>query len=59
MKTFDSIELSFISLPQIKRIASDYQDKILNSSLNIACLHDQNKNGFFGGPAFIQPIRAI
>jgi len=25
----------------------------------IACLHDQNKNGFFGGPAFIQPIRTI
>jgi len=21
--------------------------------------HDQNKSGFFGGPAFIQPIRAI
>jgi len=25
----------------------------------LACLHDQNKSGFFGGPAFIQPIRAI
>jgi len=25
----------------------------------IACLHDQNKSGFFGEPAFIQPIRAI
>jgi len=25
----------------------------------LACLHDQNKNGFFRGPAFIQPIRAI
>jgi len=25
----------------------------------IACLHDQNKSGFFGWPAFIQPIRAI
>jgi len=24
-----------------------------------ACLHDQNKRGFFGGPVFIQPIRAI
>jgi len=30
---------------------------ILRSQL--ACLHDQNKGGFFGGPAFIQPIRAI
>jgi len=27
--------------------------------LFIACLHDQNKNGFFGGPAFIQPIRTF
>jgi len=23
----------------------------------LACLHDQNKSGFFEGPAFIQPIR--
>jgi len=25
----------------------------------LACLHDKNKSGFFGGPAFIQPIRTI
>jgi len=25
----------------------------------LACLYDQHKSGFFGGPAFIQPIRAI
>jgi len=25
----------------------------------IACLHDQNRSGFFGGPAFIQPNRTI
>jgi len=25
----------------------------------IACLHDQRKSGFFGGPAFFQPIRAF
>jgi len=25
----------------------------------LGCLHDQNKSGFSGGPAFIQPIRAI
>jgi len=25
----------------------------------IASLHDQNKSTFFGGPAFIQPIRTI
>jgi len=28
-------------------------------SAYLACLHDQNKSGFSGGPAFIQPIRAI
>jgi len=28
-------------------------------SKQLACLHDQNRSGFFGGPAFIQPIRAI
>jgi len=28
-------------------------------SLFTACLHDQNKSGFFGGPAFFQPIRAF
>jgi len=27
--------------------------------LYLECLHDQNKSGFFGGPAYIQPIRAI
>jgi len=26
---------------------------------SLACLHDQNKSGFFGGPAFILPIRTI
>jgi len=26
---------------------------------NYSVLHDQNKSGFFGGPVFIQPIRAI
>jgi len=26
---------------------------------HLACLHDHNISGFFGGPAFIQPIRAI
>jgi len=27
--------------------------------LQLVRLHDQNKSGFFGGPAFIQPVRAI
>jgi len=31
----------------------------ISTGENLACLHDQNKNGFFGGPAFIQTIRAI
>jgi len=30
-----------------------------NKNVILACLHDQNKSGFFGGPAFFQPIRAI
>jgi len=25
----------------------------------LACLHNQNKSGFFEGPAFIQTIRTI
>jgi len=25
----------------------------------IACLHDLNKSGFYGGPAFTRPIWAI
>jgi len=25
----------------------------------IACLHGQNKSSFFGGPAFIKPIKTI
>jgi len=28
-------------------------------SAYLTCLHDQNESGFFGGPAFKQPIRAI
>jgi len=40
----------------MSRIA--FASKILKND-HIACLHDQNKNGFFGGPAFIQLIRAI
>jgi len=31
----------------------------VKKSVLVACLHDQNKSGFFGGPAFIQPFRAI
>jgi len=27
--------------------------------LLIACLHDQTKSGFFGGPAFFQPLRVF
>jgi len=35
----------------------DYGNVILTAYL--ACLHDQNKSGFFGELAFIQQIRAI
>jgi len=28
-------------------------------TVQLACLHDQNKSGFFGGPAFFQPIRVF
>jgi len=38
------------------------QSKVIKANAErdyTACLHDQNKSGFFGGPAFIQPIRAI
>jgi len=30
-----------------------------NQEYILTCLHDQNKSGFFGKSAFIQPIRAI
>jgi len=29
------------------------------SSLLLACLHDQNKSGFFGGPAFFSQSELI
>jgi len=32
---------------------------ILFKASFIACLHVQNKSGYFGGPAFIQPIKAF
>jgi len=32
---------------------------MLFSNQLLACLHDQNKYGFFGGAAFIQSIKAI
>jgi len=35
------------------RTLSDLREEL------IACLHDQNKSGFFGGPAFFQPFRAF
>jgi len=33
--------------------------RLIADGLFLACLHVQNKRGFFGGPAFIHPIRAI
>jgi len=34
-------------------------DILLLFDFRIACFHDQNKSGFFEGPAFNQPIGAI
>jgi len=34
-------------------------DHINKSKSYLTSLHDQNKSGFFGGPAFIHPIRTI
>jgi len=44
---------------QLKILASFFFSENENFQSYIACLHDQNKSDFFGGPAFIQPIRAI
>jgi len=30
---------------------------VCKQTIYLACLHDQNKSGFFGKPAFFQPIR--
>jgi len=38
--------------------AKSFCDIFYNTIL-LVCLHDQNKSGFFGRSAFIQPIRAI
>jgi len=43
-----------IELHAIQKVCS-YSSKISY----IACLLDQNKSGFFGVPAFFQPIRAF
>jgi len=43
-------------------ITTDTNGRIQKANLSrtlLACLHDQNKSGFFGRPAFIQPIKAI
>jgi len=31
----------------------------VNTKAQIACLHDQNKSGFFGRSAFFQPIKTF
>jgi len=41
------------------RIAALHTMKSRFASEVLACLYDQNKSRFFGGPTFIQPIRAI
>jgi len=39
-------------LCQLKPITP--KKKISKSNFHLACLHDQTKSGFFGGPVFIQ-----
>jgi len=41
---------------KLEYLKSGFKDKKERST---AYIYDQNKSGFFGGPAFIQPIRAI
>jgi len=36
-----------------------YSLKADQQGSQLACLHVQSKSGFFGGPAFFQPIRAL
>jgi len=53
-----SISSKFFFVTQVTlRTIGHYWVK--STKLVIACLHEQNKSGFFTGPAFIQPIRAI
>jgi len=48
---------------QVYTIEKSFVDKLFVkqhiASRLYTCLHDQNKCGFFKGPDFIQPIRAI
>jgi len=50
----------FLTIPifEVKSRTDNITGPIIERSL-LACLHDQNKSGIFGRPAFIQPIRAI
>jgi len=51
--TFDWLEKSLDRKPAPIEVNNDHVNRLL------ACLHYQNKSAFFGGLAFIQPIRAI
>jgi len=48
----------YMSIEQLQ--IKDFSEKLFAFySTLIACLHDQNKSGVFGGPAFIRLIKAI
>jgi len=53
--------LLIIISKEIFKFATNQFIKHFRSSkhIYIACLHDQNISGFFGGPAFFQPIKAF
>jgi len=50
------IRQTYNSDPSIKKADYDSTATVLDKSMvkcsYLACLQDQNKNGFFGGPAF-------
>jgi len=47
-----------LNLERIGYLATDKQIAECVGLL-LACLRDQNRSGFFEGPAFFQPIRAF
>jgi len=59
---FNTVGYSGLQIKNIQggTILSQGSKNILNIIKSILTfLHDQNKSGFFEGPAFIQPIRKI
>jgi len=49
----------YLSVPSRGKWANDTILWFSSRMQQLACLHDQNKSSYFGGSAFIQPIRTI